>query len=310
MEFVTVNTTPNLRQEEALAAAHVMLAKFNKARLTPHYSSSNWREEIEQETRFRLLEGEILEAERNLILPQAATAPQKTAEFMEWFEALKSTGPGQNSPLFDWLETSANHEQMKWFIQQEVAGEAGFEDLTALTQIKMPTRPKMEMANNYWDEMGRGKFPGMHGPMLARIAAEFELDENTSIENSTWEALALANVLLGMAANRRYAFHSVGALGVIELTAPGRAKKVHQGLKRLGMSAEGQRYYLLHSAIDIKHSADWNREVIEPLIEAQPELMPAIAEGALMRLNAGARCFVRYQKELATIADRAKESLH
>jgi hypothetical protein len=298
METVTQFERANFTLDSSLAAAHVALAKFNQNRLTPQYSNQNWRQEIKQETAMRLLEGEILEAERNLILAEAAAAPKKTSQFIEWFEALKSTGPGQNSPLFDWLAESANHDQMKWFIQQEVAGEAGFEDLTALTQIKMPTQPKMEMANNYWDEMGRGKFAGMHGPMLARIAEEFELDEKTSLESSTWEALALANVLLGLAMNRRFAYHSVGALGAIELTAPGRAKKVHQGLKRLGLSPEGQRYYLLHSAIDIKHSAYWNREVIAPLIEAQPELMPAIAEGALMRLNAGARCFVRYQQEL------------
>lgn len=311
MEVVTTLQTSKFFQDSDLAAGHVALARFNQNRLTPQYSTQNWRQEIQKETSMRLLEGEILEAERNLILAQAATAPKNSSQFMEWFEALKSTGPGQNSPLFDWLEESATHDEMKWFIQQEVAGEAGFEDLTALTQIKMPTRPKMEMANNYWDEMGRGKFPGMHGPMLARIAEEFGLDEKTSLENSTWEALALANVLLGMAMNRRYAYHSVGALGVVELTAPGRAKKVHQGLKRLGMSPEGQRYYLLHSAIDIKHSADWNREVILPLIEEKPELMPAIAEGALMRLNAGARCFVRYQQELGLdLESRSPAGMH
>lgn len=310
MESTTINNIQNFRLENSLAEAHIMLAKFNQTRLTPHYSSLNWRNEIQQEFEFKILEGEILEAEKKLILSQARTAPQKTQEFVEWFEDLKATGPGQNSPLFDWLAESANYAQMKWFIQQEVAGEAGFEDLTALTQIKMPTQPKMEMANNYWDEMGRGNFAGMHGPMLTKIASEFGLDENTNIEKSTWEALALGNVLLGMAINRRYAYHSVGALGVVELTAPGRAKKVHQGLKRLGMSAEGQRYYLLHSAIDIKHSADWNREVITPLIEAHPEVIPAIAEGALMRLNAGARCFARYQKELGLTSEPPEKPLH
>ncbi len=26
----------------------------------------------------------------------------------------------------------------------------------ALTQVRFPVRPKLEMARNYWDEMGRG----------------------------------------------------------------------------------------------------------------------------------------------------------
>ena len=34
------------------------------------------------------------------------------------------------------------------------------------------------------------------------------------------EALALGNTMIALARNRRYAFHSIGALGVIEMTAP------------------------------------------------------------------------------------------
>ena len=47
-------------------------------------------------------------------------------------------------------------DQMRWFLTQEVAGEAGFDDLAALTQVKMPQQAKLEIARNYWDEMGRG----------------------------------------------------------------------------------------------------------------------------------------------------------
>ena len=64
---------------------------------------------------------------------------------------------------------------MKWFLLQEVAGEAGFEDLLAMAQVKMPVPAKLEMARNFWDEMGRGKAKGMHGPMLERLAGYFEL---------------------------------------------------------------------------------------------------------------------------------------
>jgi hypothetical protein len=42
---------------------------------------------------------------------------------------------GQGDALFPWLATSATVEQMRWFLLQEVAGEAGFEDLLAMTQV-------------------------------------------------------------------------------------------------------------------------------------------------------------------------------
>jgi hypothetical protein len=35
-------------------------------------------------------------------------------------------------------------------------GEAGYEDLLAMTQVKMSVKAKLEMARNFWDEMGRG----------------------------------------------------------------------------------------------------------------------------------------------------------
>ena len=112
------------------------------------------------------------------------------------------------------------------------------------------------------------------------------------------EALALANLMQGLATNRRYAYHSVGALGAVELTAPSRVSRVAAGLERLGVSPHGRSYFTLHARIDVKHSRDWNREVIAPMIQGQPQVQRAIAEGALLRLTSGARCFERYRKEL------------
>jgi hypothetical protein len=90
----------------------------------------------------------------------------------------------------------------------------------------------------------------------------------------------------------------VGALGVIELTAPGRSALVNAGLKRLGVPAAARRYFALHATLDVKHSEAWNREVLAPLVDRDPRVAQALAEGALMRLHAGARCFTRYRREL------------
>jgi hypothetical protein len=187
-------------------------------------------------------------------------------------------------------------DQMKWFLTQEVAGEAGFEDLTALTQLKLPTQAKLELARNYWDEMGRGNPKAMHGPLLGALADY--LDLSPLPETTVTESLALANTMAGLAANRRYAYHSVGALGAIEMTAPARSAATSAGLKRLGVRAGHRHYFALHSILDIKHSMAWNTEAIKPLIFGRPEIATAIAEGALMRLECGACCFERYRTEL------------
>ncbi len=275
---------------------HRRLAAFNNRRFAPALPSTDWQGDIEAQSKLLIEEGTWLEEARAAVAERAAQAPRDAGGFVAWFEELDRNGPGQNDPLFPWLAETATREEMCWFLTQEVAGEAGFEDLAALTQVRMPQRPKLEMARNYWDEMGRGNPKGMHGPLLETLAHRLGL--TPEVETTVWESLALANTMAGLAANRRYAFHSMGALGVIEQTAPGRAALVAQGLKRLGVPASDRHYFDLHSVLDVKHSAAWNAEALHPLVAETPGLASAIAEGALMRLECGAACFERYRQEL------------
>ncbi|HEX8513577.1 MAG TPA: iron-containing redox enzyme family protein [Allosphingosinicella sp.] len=272
------------------------LARWNRARLTPAFPEDGWRGEEARDSRMRLLEGEFLDALRAEVSAQAAEVPIDPDRFIAWFEALRDRGPGQHDPLFQWLAEEADRDQMRWFLGQEAAGEAGFDDLVAYTQIRMPARAKLEFARNYWDEMGRGNPKGMHGPMLDVLIETLELE--AAIDETVWESLALANAMTAMATTRRYAWHSVGALGVIELTAPDRSAATAAGLRRLGFNAEERRYFDLHAVLDVKHSEAWNREALRPLIEEDPRRAAAIAEGALIRLGCGARCFERYRAEL------------
>jgi hypothetical protein len=269
------------------------LAHWNRSRLAPAFPADDWQAGIARDATMLRLEGGFIEELRAEIANRAAEAPTDADGFIAWFEALKENGPGQGDPLFPWLAEQASRDELRWFLQQEAAGEAGFDDLVAMTQIKLPTRPKLELARNYWDEMGQGREIGMHGPMLNSLVDTLNLEP--AIETTVWESLALANAMTAMASARRYAWHSVGALGVVELTAPGRSACTAAGLKRIGLSGKERRYFTLHAVLDVKHSEAWNREALRPLVEEDPRRATAIAEGALMRLRCGERCFQRYR---------------
>jgi hypothetical protein len=278
------------------------LAELNRRRFSPALPEPGWEEEIRDLAELQLVEGGFLEARRADVAARAAAAPTDPDGFVAWFAGLEKDGPGQGDPLFPWLAKAASRAEMCWFLTQEVAGEAGFDDLAALTQMRMPVRPKLEIARNYWDEMGRGNAKGMHGPMLEHLANRLGLAPR--VETTVWESLALANVMSGLAANRRYAYQAVGALGIVEQTAPGRSAQVAAGLKRLGVPAGDRHYFALHAVLDVKHAAAWNAEAIWPLVAEDPRRAAAIGEGALMRLECSAACFRRYRRELGVGAAR------
>ena len=272
------------------------LAQWNRERLGPRFPPADWQAALSRNRQMEETEIAFLETLRAEVTAEAAGVPTDPAGFVAWFEGLKEVGPGQGDPLFPWLAEQATADQLRWFFEQEAAGEAGFDDLVALTQVKLPDRAKLELARNYWDEMGRGNARGMHGPMLDELVKVLAVEP--TIENTVWESLALANAMTAMATNRHYAWHSVGALGVIELTAPGRSALVARGLRRIGLSDRQRRYFDLHAVLDVKHSADWNAEAIVPLVSEDPRRATAMAEGALIRLNCGKRCFHRYRQRL------------
>jgi hypothetical protein len=277
------------------------LAHWNRERLAPGFPDVDWRKDFDRNMQMLRLEGAFLDELRAEVAGDLDQVPEEAHAFIAWFEALKENGPGQNHPLFAWLAETATEGQMRWFLTQEAAGEAGFDDLVAYTQVKLPLGPKLELAENYWDEMGRGQYRGIHGLLLDELVDSMKIAP--SIDTTVWESLALANAMTAMATTRRYTWLSVGSLGVVELTAPWRCVHVSAGLKRLGYGQRERLYYDLHSHIDVKHSETWNRNALIPLIEEDPRRAKPIAEGALIRMRCAERCFDRYSDLLENGAE-------
>ena len=155
-------------------AFHQELAHFNVARVAVSVPSACWTADLETEFEPRMAEGQYLEALRLQVAPLPPLQHGNTDNFINWFESLAAVGPGQQHTLFGWLAQSATLEQMRWFLTQEVAGEAGFDDLLAYTQVKLPVQDKLECARNYWDEMGHGRQSAMHGQMRDRIVQQLD----------------------------------------------------------------------------------------------------------------------------------------
>src|SRR3569623_2915374 len=150
------------------------LARRNELRLRPTQETEFSLDELTCEMLDRRWEEAFLAQERAALADTLASVPGDADAFLRWFEGLRADGPGQGDPLFPWLAREATRELFRWFLGQEVAGEAGFDDLLALPQLKMPVRAKLEMARNFWDELGRGHAAGVHGALLSHLADELD----------------------------------------------------------------------------------------------------------------------------------------
>ena len=124
------------------------LAHWNRQRLAPALPSDDWQLLLDGDAKMLRLEGAFIEELRAEIADEAAAAPREADAFIAWFENLQHEGPGQGDPLFPWLAEEATLDEMRWFLRQEAAGEAGFDDLVAYAQVKLPARAKLELARN------------------------------------------------------------------------------------------------------------------------------------------------------------------
>ena len=88
--------------------------------------------------------------------------PSDPKDFARWYQLTAFSHPLYEHDLYAFLASDATMAQLQWFLRMECAGEAAFDDLVALAQVGTRGEVKMEMASNYWDEMGRGRSQAVH----------------------------------------------------------------------------------------------------------------------------------------------------
>ena len=271
------------------------MAEFNRLRLVPSLEIVDWQLQLRREAELRVVEGHFIEAERAAISAAAAMAPTEPYAMLEWLEQLRESEAERGRRLFGWLAESASHGAMSWFLIQELSGEDGAEDLFALAQLRLPARPKLEIARCYWDEMGQGQALATRASIMSELTQHMRSDVTPA---PVWERLARSNLMLALTANRRYGFQALGALGVQELTSAEPAQQLAMGLERLSFSLEASAYFAARARLAPLRSHAWTHDVILPLVARDSRAATAIAEGALLRLQASERCFSRYARDL------------
>jgi hypothetical protein len=184
-------------------------------------------------------------------------------------------------PMYEWLAERASLEELRTFLALEGGPDGGFDDLVASCQTGLDGEAKLEMARNYWDEMGNGEAADVHTELHRRFARALGIE---AIPRTDQPLEALDRAALGslLATNRGLQPEMVGALGLIELQAGPRCRKVLAGLTRLGAPADTFPFYEVHAVVDPKHGKDWVDHVVAPLGD-DPFWADGIIRGARWR---------------------------
>jgi diacylglycerol kinase family enzyme len=207
----------------------------------------------------------------------------------EVMDALRQQAAASEVPaVYDWLAEQAPADKLWWFLGLEGGPDGGFDDLVAVAQVGLSGEPKLEMARNYWDEMGRGDLDAVHTELHRVMASVGDLPDLAAHELPVpaLERLALGTTL---ATNRWLQPELVGALGLIELQAGPRCRRVATGLRRIGAPEDALPFYDEHATADPRHGKDWLTHVVTPLAMTSPRWAGGMVRGARWRATANAR---------------------
>jgi hypothetical protein len=214
-------------------------------------------------------------------------------------DAIRRIARGSHDAVYDWLATNADWQQLVTFLAVEGGPDGGFDDLVALAQVGLQGEPKVVLGANYWDEMGRGNPDEVHTSLHEQLVAAIDLPD---VPREELPVSALFRSALNglLATNRQLQPELLGALGLLELQAGPRSRRVLDALRRLGAPADAFAFYEVHADTDPRHGKEWLDGALVPLADAHPDWAPGMIRGARWRADVNARLFRDLHELLAT----------
>ena len=197
---------------------------------------------------------------------------------------------GRLPAVYKWIADVAPWPDVVRFLGLEGGPDGGFDDLVALCQVGLTGRAKVELATNYWDEMGNGDFTAVHTTLHTTLSTAIGLAVPPRSEQpeSALERAALGGLL---ATNRALQPEMLGALGLTELQAGPRCRMVLRAFDRCGAPADAYPFYQEHADVDPQHGKAWLDNAIQPVIAEHPDWATGILRGAWWRSRTNAAFF-------------------
>jgi len=238
----------------------------------------------------RLLEEATIRAQDADIEPGTLeSVPSEPRAYLSWIKrTAKEHRVYKHQYYRDFIHNHATVDDLRAYVIQESVVDGRFDDLLAMMQVGTNGAAKMEIANNFWDEMGNGDHAQVHTLLFNNIFEVFDVQADDLERSLTANALLSGNLAVLLCRYRQFYAEAVGFLGMTEWLVPDRFVHVLHAWDRLGLPESGVAYHRLHVTIDSQHAQGWFHNVVLPAAESE-HMRRGIARGTLWRLNSSAR---------------------
>jgi hypothetical protein len=216
------------------------------------------------------------------VLPAAADVPAALEELVA-----ADDGPS----LADHVRRFADVDQVLELLRQRSVYQLKEADPTTWVVPHLPVRAKAALMELQFDEYGNGNPNRLHSHLFAKGMESVGLrsEYGAYVDDALPETLELNNALSMFGMQRRLRGAAMGHLAAFEMTSSLPARKIAQGLGRLGLDGAMVGYYDEHVEADAVHEQLAARDICGTLADDEPDQVGEILFGAFTCLDLEAR---------------------
>ncbi len=189
------------------------------------------------------------------------------------------------------VRRGADVDQVLEMLRQRSVYQLKEADPTTWVIPRLPVRAKAALMALQFDEYGNGDPNRMHSHLFARGMESVGLrsEYGAYVDDALPATLELNNALSLFGLDRRLRGAAMGHLAAFEMTSSLPARKIAQGLERLGLGGAMVTYYDEHVEADAIHEQVAAHDICGTLAEDEPDQVESILFGAFTCLDLESR---------------------
>jgi hypothetical protein len=201
--------------------------------------------------------------------------------------------------LSPYLQRHATEEQVLDLMRHRSIYHLKEADTTAWVVPRLPVVSKAALMELLYDEYGGGDPNRLHAHLFARGMDSVGLRSEypAYIDEVPVEILEENNAMTLFGTHRRLRGAALGHLAAFEVTSSQPARRIAQGLARLGMGQPLIAYYEEHVEADAVHEQLAVRTICASLVAAEPALAADVFFGAFTALDLESRYAARMLRD-------------